>query len=185
MAPNPFPWVFDYEEELRAEGSEFLRKPLMRPIVLVRMVGARVGDHNIAALVDSGCDHVVAAPWVAQDIGVTPDPDREIRVKIGGARRPVRFADVSIRLLPPETPLGEGTHDPDQAHEWQGEVGFFTEWRSPPWSVLLGQVGFFDQFTLTFNRESGALAVTDLVDFDGRFPRPLPPGSPKPPRFLP
>lgn len=157
----------------------------MRPIVLVRLVGSRVGEHNIAALVDSGCDHVVAAPWVAQEIGVTPDPNREIRVKIGGARRPIRFADVSIRLLSPEATLGDGSHDPQSVHEWEAEVGFFTEWQAPPWGVLLGQVGFFDQFTLSFSRESGALAVSALEDFGARFP--LRPADPPvdAPRFRP
>jgi hypothetical protein len=133
------------------------------------MAGLRVGEHNVAALVDSGCDHVVAAPWIAQDIGVTPDPKREIRVRIGGAPRTVRFADVSLRLLPPETPLAEGGHSRQDAHEWDAEVGFFTQWEAPPWSILLGQVGFFDQFTLTFNRESQALAVTALDEFDKQF----------------
>lgn len=109
MARRPFPWTFRYEEELRVEGSDFLRKPLLRPVVLIRMAGARVGEHNVAALVDSGCDHVVAAPWVAQDIGVTPDSSRQIRVRIGGASRTVRFADVSLHLLPPEAPLAEGS----------------------------------------------------------------------------
>lgn len=171
MPPTPFPWVFNFEEELRVEGEDFLRKPFMRPVVLVRLVGERVGDHNLAALVDSGCDHIVCAPWVAQDIGVEPDPNREIRVRIGGARRPVRFADVSVRLLPPATLSAEGSHDADQAHEWQAQVGFFTEWKAPPWNVLLGQIGFFDQFTVTMNRESQALAITDLEDFDRRFPQ--------------
>jgi len=171
VAPRSFPWIFRYEEELRVEGSDFLRKPLLRPVVLIRMAGARVGEHNVAALVDSGCDHVVAAPWVAQDIGVTPDSSREIRVRIGGASRTVRFADVSLHLLPPEAPLTEGNYDPADTHEWRAEVGFFTEWEAPPWSILLGQVGFFDQFTLTFNRESQALAVTAVDDFDRQFPQ--------------
>lgn len=185
MPPRAFPWIFPYEEELRVEGSGFLRKPLLRPVVLVRMVGSRAGEHNLAALVDSGCDHVVAAPWVAQDIGVEPDANRQIRVRIGGAPRTVRFADVSIRLLPPETPTAEGSHDPRQTHEWQAEVGFFTEWQAPPWNVVLGQVGFFDQFTLTFSREARAVAVTALDDFDRRFPPEPAGGQPPPPRFTP
>jgi hypothetical protein len=127
----------------------------------------------------------VAAPWIAQDIGVMPDSGREIMLKIGGSPRRVRFADVTIQLLPPERGLFEGGYDPAEVHEWQVQMGFFTEWQSPPWNVVLGQVGFFDKFTATFNRDSQALAVSDLGQFDEWFPpaaaRPLPPE----PRFTP
>jgi hypothetical protein len=50
----------------------------------------------------------------------------------------------------------------------QATVGFFTQW-DPPWALLLGQVGFFDQFTVTMNRLSQALAMEAANEFDGRF----------------
>lgn len=156
------------------EGHHFLVKPLLRPVVVTRLIGARTGSNNLAALVDSGADHVVAAPWVAQDIGVIPDPDREIRLKIGGSVRRVRFADVTVQLFPPEIGLFEGGYQPTLAHEWQAQVGFFTEWDSPPWSIVFGQVGFFDQLTVSFSRVSQALAITHLSDFDERFLLPPP-----------
>jgi hypothetical protein len=53
--------------------------------------------------------------------------------------------------------------------EWRAEVGFFNEWTSAPWQVLLGQVGFFDQFTVTFSRSSLQLAIEGAERFDGRF----------------
>jgi hypothetical protein len=160
-------------------GEEFIVKPVLRPIVIVRLVGSNVGSNNVAALVDSGSDHVVAAPWVAQDIGVTPDPTREIPLKIGGAQRRVRFADVTLQLIPPGTSLFEGGYLPDESLEWHAQVGFFTQWGSPPWSLVLGQLEFFDQFTVTLNRESQALAITDVTDFDERYP--TPPADPPPP----
>lgn len=182
MAPKDFPWVYRYEEEHRAEGTHFLTKPLLRPVVVVRLEGSRLGSVNLVGLVDSGSDHVVAAPWVAQDIGVTPDPAREITLGIGGAPRQVRFADVTVRLFPPGTGIAEGGYQPETAREWQTQVGFFTEWVSPPWNVVFGQVGFFDQFTVSFCRESQALAVTHLADFDTKFPQAPadpPPGAPR------
>ncbi len=120
---------------------------------------------------DSGCDHVLAAPWIAQDIGVRPDPNRETTLGIGGGPQRVRFADVSLQLLPPEISVMSGGYDGSAVHEWEVEVGFFTEW-TPPWSVVLGQVGFLDRFTVTFNRYAQALAVTDVGDFDQRYPIP-------------
>jgi hypothetical protein len=140
--PPEFPWVFPYTEEHRVEGSEFLLKPLLRPLVVVRLEGARLGSHNLVALVDSGADHILVAPWVAQDIGVTPDPNRSIRSRIGGATRTVRFADVRLLLAPPDIDPAEGGFDRDRSYEWEAQVGFFETWQSPPWNVVLGQVGF-------------------------------------------
>jgi hypothetical protein len=183
LPPDPFPWVYRYEPEARAQGGDFLVKPLLRPVVVVRLVGEHVGSVNLAGLVDSGSDHVVAAPWVAQDIGVTPDPSREITLKIGGAARRVRFADVTVQLFPPGTGLFEGGYEPGLAREWQAQVGFFTQWDSPPWAIVFGQVGFFDHFTVTLNRDAQALAITDVAEFDERYPpSPVEP-PPDAPRF--
>jgi hypothetical protein len=52
--------------------------------------------------------------------------------------------------------------------EWQAPVGFFTQWE-PPWGLLLGQVGFFDRFTVTMSRLSQALALEAAEEFDHRF----------------
>lgn len=72
--PGPAsPWVFRYQEEGRPAGT-FLRRALLRPTVIVRFAGTHVGSHRVLALVDSGADHVLAAPWIARDIGVEPDP---------------------------------------------------------------------------------------------------------------
>jgi hypothetical protein len=57
---------------------------------------------------------------------------------------------------------------PGQGVEWQTEVGFFTKWE-PPYGLVLGQVGFFNYFTVTMSRFSQALAVEALEQFDQRF----------------
>lgn len=118
-------------------------------------------DLTAAALVDSGSENVLAAPGVARAVGVTPDPATEIELGIGGRGRRVRFADVTLRLNPPT-----GVEGPPV--EWAAEVGFFAEWE-PPWSVVLGQKGFFDQFTVTIHRAARAVAIEPLDAFDQRF----------------
>jgi hypothetical protein len=45
---------------------------------------------------------------------------------------------------------------------------FFTQWE-PPWGLLLGQIGFFDRFTVTMNRISQASALEAVDEFDRRF----------------
>ncbi|HLG66360.1 MAG TPA: retropepsin-like aspartic protease [Acidimicrobiales bacterium] len=148
----------------------------------VRMKGARLGSQNVAALVDSGADHVLAAPWIAQDIGIDPDPNRETTLGIGGGPRRVRFADVTVHLLPPAVTVTGGGYDPSEIHEWQAEVGFFTQWE-PPWSIVLGQVSFLDRFTVTFSRHAQALAVDDVSAFDDRYSQPPASSSHPPERF--
>ncbi len=166
MQPPELPWVYPYEEENRSQEHAFLEKPLLRPVVIVRFAGVHVSEQNVAALVDSGSDHILAAPWIAQEIGVEPDPNREMRIRVGGAVRPVRFADVTIHLLPPSTSLRQGGFDAGTSISWQAQVGFFTQWESPPWMAVLGQVGFFDQFTVAMSRHSQALAVYGQEAFD-------------------
>jgi hypothetical protein len=80
---------------------------------------------------------------------------------VGGAWRKTRFAEITLRLGGPEVPR-------DEHLEWEATVGFFTQWE-PPWGLLLGQIGFFDHFTVTMNRISQAFALEAIEEFDRRF----------------
>ena len=132
-----------------------------RPVVSITLVGPEVDyDATLFALVDSGAERVLAAPGVARQMGVTPDRDHSTPLKIGGETRLVHPADVTLRLAPEPGMPGV---------EWQAEVGFFSEWTSAPWQVILGQVGFFDQFTVTFGRQALQLAIEEVEAFDQRY----------------
>lgn len=114
-------------------------------------------SRRIRARAPSGC---LPRPGVARQIGVTPDRDDATPLKIGGETRLLHPADVTLRLAPePGLP----------GWEWRAEVGFFSEWTSAPWQVLLGQIGFFDQFTVTFSRSALQLAMEPAETFDGRY----------------
>lgn len=133
----------------------------MRPIVPVSLVGNDTSA-PVLALVDSGCEHVLAAPWLANDVGIDAEGStKSVRLGIGGDTVNVRFVDLTLRLHPP------GGSD-DDFSEWQAEVGFVHHWR-PTWPILLGQVGFFDQFTVSMSRNAQAMAVEVWNTFDSRF----------------
>ncbi|WP_091076733.1 aspartyl protease family protein [Microlunatus sagamiharensis] len=154
---TPFPWVYPYEED-----SARLGVAVLRPVVSVALVGDAGAGAPVYALVDSGCGHTLAAPWLADEIGVDPDDsDRQIVLGLGGENVLVRFLDVRVRLL---APGGDET----DFFEWHDEVGFLRSWR-PTWPVLLGQVAFMRTFTVTMSRHAQALAVSDRDDFDRRF----------------
>ena len=141
-----------------------------RPIVATALVGSggEVSD-GLYSLVDSGCSHVLAAPWLADAVGVdAKDTSRVLDLGIGGANVKVRFADLSIRLLAPG-----GTDD--DFIEWTAEVGFVNHWR-PTFAVILGQRGFFDQFTVSMSSFARQTAVEQRESFDERFGVSLAPG---------
>jgi hypothetical protein len=158
---QPFPWIFPYAEDVASGPTHPNGRIVYRPVVSITLSGPEPDyDATFFALVDSGAERVLAAPGVARQIGVTPDTDHPTPLKIGGETRLVHPADVTLRLAPEPGMPGV---------EWQAEVGFFSEWTSAPWPVILGQVGFFDQFTITFSRHGLLLAVEDVESFDRRY----------------
>lgn len=175
--PAPFPWVFPYHDDPVVAGEPRFGQPVVRPLVEVRLAGYELSE-RVFALIDSGSEHTLASRWVAQAMGVEPDDNRSIVLGLGGQNIRVEFADARIRLGPP------GTAESDWI-EWQTEIGFVRQWRAT-WPVLLGQRGFFDQFTVTMNRLARAVALTSKEEFDERFPpEPVTEAPNPPPRFRP
>jgi len=82
---------------------------------------------------------------------------------LGSAAKPVevRFCDLTLRLHPPDG--GD-----EEYVEWHAEVGFVRRWR-PTWPLLVGQVGFFDRFTVTMSRLAQHVALEPHDRFDQRF----------------
>ncbi len=68
--------------------------------------------------------------------------------------------------------------------DWDAEVGFLTTWE-PAWPVLMGQTGFFDQFTVTMHRSAHALVVEPWEVFDERFGVQIESAGKEQPRFRP
>lgn len=156
-----FPWLFPY-----AEDGPRLDSVVLRPVVPISIVGQEVAPVG-PALVDSGCEHVLAAPWVARAALVDLDSStREIVLGLGGEGVRVRSADVAVRLHAP------GIANDNVYLEWHTEVGFLSHWR-PTFQALLGQVGLMDQVTTTFSRRAQHLAIEEEPAFDRRYGVPL------------
>jgi hypothetical protein len=171
-------WTYEYREESRGAEWAWHEKALFRPAVLVQLAGTHTAPETFVALVDSGCDHILAPQWIARLVGVDPDPNREVSIRIAGAPRRVRFGDVTIRLCSPTTADGES--DPEIVTEWQTQMGFFLDWSDPPWSVILGQCGFFDHFTVVMSRLAQRLTVEPAEFFDEQYPPGIATGRPRP-----
>ena len=154
-----FPWVFPYVEDLVSRTSAVTNRTILRPATKVTMVARE--EQSVLALVDSGSEHTLSGMGLARVIDADPDPDRELVLGVGGAWRKARFTEITLRLDAPEASRNERL-------EWEATVGFFTQWE-PPWGLLLGQVGFFDHFTVTMNRISQAFALEAVDAFDWRY----------------
>lgn len=153
-------WLFPYVED---PSSARPGRKVLRPVVVVRLVGpAGEAPVRVIALVDSGSEHTLATPMLARAVGIDPDPATETQIGIGGKRRDVRFADVQMQLF------SSSDGDDEPLVTWDTEIGFFNRWE-PPWAVLLGQIGFFDRFTVTMSRSATTLAVEGPEIFDQRF----------------
>jgi hypothetical protein len=167
--PPRFPWLYAYQED-----GPRLDSITLRPIVPVAVVGPEVSN-TVYALVDSGCSHVLAAPWLAHSAGVDPKASgRTLRLGLGGTVEDVHFADVRLRLMAP-------VNDDEVFYEWEAEVGFIAQWR-PTWPMLVGQMGFMDEFAVTMSLFAQHTAVEPASTFDDRYGVPIAPRLPESPR---
>lgn len=145
MARRGLPWIYPYQvDDIAARDG----RDVLRPIVHVVVHGV---DIVVPALVDSGCDHVLIAPYIARALGFpTVLAEEGYVLGVGGDRQRVRPERVTLSLLHPQYP--------DERISWPAEVLVVNEWK-PSFGVLLGQQGFFDRFTVTFHRGVQAMAI--------------------------
>jgi len=75
----------------------------------------------LAALVDSGSEHSLAARWLADDLGIDLDDSTDhLLLGVGGRTVDAVFVDVDLRLY--------RDHGSDDFVSWRTEVGFFEPW---------------------------------------------------------
>jgi len=164
--PDGGPWIYPYVEDPHSSGIYEPDNIVLRPVLEIELLGPAITANDnpprVAALVDSGAERTFAAPWLARAIGADIRNAPAIRVGLGGSTRRVQFAQATLRLSSPDLAT---------AIEWQADVGFIDAWE-PPWGLLLGQRGFFDQFTVTLSRYAQAFAVEATETFDDRYAQP-------------
>ena len=112
----PQGWDFEY---LQLEPDR-RGLPIFRPVVPVRIAASNLSP--IFALVDSGCEHCLAASWLAHELGIDlRDATDTLELGIGGRTVTARFVEVEIQLHQDETS--------NEFVTWRAEVGFIEPWR--------------------------------------------------------
>lgn len=110
---------------------------------------------------DGVAPNIFAADWLANFAGVDVESSQDrLLVGIGGQVVEVAFVEVELRLHAP--------HDPEEMLTWRADVGFVPQWQAP-FPLVVGQVGFLDQFTVTFHRGAATLAIEGWDKFDASF----------------
>lgn len=164
--PRPLPWLISYSEDPYSAGRypDDADRLVLRPLLEVSLVGSFPMEHKVLALVDSGSEHTLVAPGLARAIGLeTRNAFREIPLGLGGEWPTASFLDVTMRLHHPDDA------SLDEALSWEAEIGFLDRTPRAAWSVLLGQVGFLDLFTVTMHRHAQQIAIESREVFDERF----------------
>ncbi len=152
----PLPWIYSYTID---EAARKDHRDVLRPIIPLRLPDSDLAP-EVTALVDSGSDRTIVAPWLGRALGLPPvEPGEGFLLGLGGERQWVRVEQVTLELLHPD-----GT----DSIRWSAEVCIVQEWR-PSFAVLLGGRGFFDRFTVTMHRGVQALAIETDAKFEERF----------------
>ncbi len=166
--PRPLPWLYPYTQEAQ---STRLGEPVFRPFVPVSLTHGEMATTQLNGLIDTGADAILASDLLSVELGIDlEDNEGEAAHAVGGRVVTARYKTIGMRLYP---------NDPDEGgyREWGAQVGFVEGWHSDG-LVLLGSVGFLDQFTITASRFTQGIVIEEQDAIDQRFGVILTPGQP-------
>jgi hypothetical protein len=156
---RPLPWLYSYREDAQ---STRLGESVLRPFVQVSLVHGNQSTPQLTGLIDTGADAILASNLLTVELGIDLDNNEgEHSHAVGGRVLVARYRTIALRLHPSDSAE-------DVYCEWEAPVGFVEGWHSDG-LVLLGSVGFLDQFTVTASRFAQAMAVEGRDAFDERF----------------
>jgi hypothetical protein len=132
-------WVFSYTDFGESHAS--LGRPVFRAAFPVGVTG---GEVSFWALVDTGGPVTMVAHEVIAAGGGNPvDTGRVMPVRLGGRSFDAPLFELTLEALPPAT-----IDDPPRS--WRGLVGVLAPFPHKGTSIILGQIGFLENFTVTF-----------------------------------
>jgi len=143
-------WLYPYRQDAQLgwHGEQVLR-----PLLPVSLVNGDRGTPRLAGLVATGADLTLVSDVLAEQLGIgLEDYEGEgDQLAAGGVVR-ARYKTIDLRL-----------HSPDAAdsgyREWRSKIGFVENCWYSNGLVVLGNVGFFDQFAVAIGGPSKAVAV--------------------------
>jgi hypothetical protein len=156
-------WLYPFRQDAQLGWHGEL---VLRPLLPVSLVNGDRGTPRLAGLVASGADLTLVSALLAEQLGIDlEDSEGEGAHRFGIGEVRARYKTIDLRLHSPDAEQDPDTeHSPDTEQDgyrqWRSQIGFVQDWPSNGF-VVLGNVGFFDQFEVAIGGPSRAVAITD------------------------
>jgi hypothetical protein len=168
------PWLYPYRQDVQLGWHGEL---VVRPLLPVSLVNGDRGTPQLAGLVASGADLTLVSDVLAEQLGIDlEDNEGEGTHRFGIGEVKARYKTIDLRLHSPDDLC---LHSPDaeqdeyrQWRQWRSRIGFVQDWPSNG-LVVLGNVGFFDQFEVAISAFAHSVAVADPGDYVSAAPGPV------------
>jgi hypothetical protein len=128
---------------------------VLRPLLPVSLVNGDRGTPRLAGLVATGADLTLVSDVLAEQLGIDlEDYEGEgDHLAAGGVVR-ARYKTIDLRLHAPDA-------EQDGYRQWRSKIGFVENCWYSNGLVVLGGVGFFDQFEVAISAFAHSVAVAD------------------------
>lgn len=124
------------------------RTSVSRPVVPIALINGSQRIRNLA-LIDSGADYCIFHAEIGEQIGLDIESGKRLSFfGTGGQEQSAFFHDVKLEV---------------GGHEISCFAGFSRELESLPYGIL-GQIGFFNKFKITFDYEKGKIELQSVED---------------------
>ncbi len=145
-------WLYPYRQDAQLDWHGEL---VLRPLLPVSLVNGSRGTPRLAGLVASGADLTLVSDVLAEALAIDlEDHEGEgDHLAAGGVVR-ARYKTLDLRLHSPDA-------EQDGYREWRSKIGFVQNCWYTNGLLVLGQVGFFDQFAVAIGGPSQAVAIAD------------------------
>jgi len=143
-------WLYPYRQDAQLGWRGEM---VLRPLLPVSLVNGDRGTSRLAGLVASGADLTLVSDVLAEQLGIgLEDYEGEgDHLAAGGVVR-ARYKTIDLRLHSPDA-------EQDEYREWRSKIGFVENCWYSNGLVVLGNVGFFDQFEVAIGGPSQAVAI--------------------------
>lgn len=150
------PWLFNYTDFGESHGA--LQRPVLRAAFSVGVVGHR---RAFLAVIDTGGPITVVAYEVISAGGGDPvDTGQTLPIRLGGRSFIAPLYELTLEARPP-------ADSEDAPMAWRGLAGVLSPFPHQGTSVILGWIGFLENFTVTFGPDRFAVELG--AAFGGRF----------------
>jgi len=164
------PWRYSYRRDVQLGWRGEL---VLRPLLPVSLVNGDRGTPRLAGLVASGADLTLVSNLLAEQLGIGLEDyvGEGDHLAAGGVVR-AKYKTIDLRLHSPDDLC---LHSPDAAQDaaedgyrqwrqWRSKIGFVQDCWPSNGLVVLGNVGFFDQFEVAISAFAHSVAVADPDD---------------------